>query len=146
MNTVTKERAAQIGTVLESIVTLSRGLASPRTTPFGGTVLTRTQLEILFLLAHDTEPVTPGRLAATLKLTPGAITQSMDQLRDHALVEQSSSDSDGRIRVWTLTEHSAAQVTAFEDATVARTAPWFRDLSADELNHLAALLDRVEAI
>lgn len=145
-DTLTTDRATQIGAVLESVVALSRALASPRSTPFGGTVLTRTQLEILFVLAHQTEPVTPGRLAALLKVTPGAITQTMDQLRGHALVEQSSSDSDGRVRVWRLTAPAAAQVAAFEARTVARTAPWFDALSGDELDQLAALISRVEAV
>lgn len=145
MSTLTADRAAQIGTVLESIVTLSRALATPRSTPFGEVLLTRTQLEILFLLAHDHDPVTPGRLAATLKVTPGAITQSMDQLREHGLVEQSTSDVDGRVRVWRLTGSAAAQVSAFETDMVARSEPWFHSLSEDELGHLAGLLSRVRA-
>jgi DNA-binding MarR family transcriptional regulator len=145
MNTMTIARSTQIGTVLESIISLSRSLAAPRSTPFGDTVLTRTQLEILFVLAHDDGPVTPGRLAATIKVTPSAITQTMDQLRDQHLVERSSSHSDGRVRMWRLTEAAAAQVAAFESATVARAEPWFADLSVDELEHLAALISRVAA-
>lgn len=139
------ERTTAIGDVLEAVVTLSRGLAGPRSTPFGDLVLTRTQWDILFLLAHDAEPVTPGRLARTLKVTPGAITQAMDQLRTHALVEQFSSDSDGRARVWRLTASASAQVAAFEAATIDRTAPWFDALSDGELAQLAALLKRVDA-
>ncbi len=65
---------------------LSRSLASPRSTPFGDAVLTRTQLEVLFVLAHAEDPVAPGQLAATLKVTPGAITQTVEQLRDQGLV------------------------------------------------------------
>ncbi len=144
MRTLTTDRATQIGTVLESIITLSRALATPRATPFGDAVLTRTQLEILFILARAAEPVTPGRLAATVKVTPGAITQTMDQLRDQRLVEQSSSDLDGRVRVWRLTDDATTQVAAFEAATVLRTAPWFAALAADELDTLAALISRVE--
>lgn len=139
------DRAKPIGTVLESIVTLSRALANPRSTPFGETVLTRTQLEILFMLAHAKEPVTPGQLAATLKVTPGAITQTMDQLRNQALVEQSTSDLDGRVRVWKLTATASAQVAAFENATITRAASWFQNLSAEELEQLATLLSRVES-
>jgi len=144
MDTLTIDRATQIGRVLESIVTLSRALARPRMTPFGDVVLTRTQLDILFVLAHATEPVAPGRLAATVKVTPGAITQTMDQLRDQHLVEQSPSDFNGRVRVWRLTDATATQVAAFEAATVLRTTPWFTALSPDELETLAALISRVE--
>jgi DNA-binding MarR family transcriptional regulator len=137
-------RATQIGTVLESIVALSHAMASPRVTPFGDRMLTRTQLEILFLLAHAKHPVTPGHLAATLKVTPGAITQTMDQLRGANLVEQSASDLDGRVRVWRLTGAAARSVTAFEAETVERTAPWFAALSDLELATLAELVSRVE--
>lgn len=144
MGTLSIDRATQIGSVLESVITLSRALASPRMTPFGDAVLTRTQLEILFVLAHETEPVAPGRLAATLRVTPGAITQTMDQLRDQDLVEQSPSGLDGRVRVWRLTDAAATQVAAFEAATVRRTTPWFTSLSPDELETLAALISRVE--
>lgn len=145
MDPLTSDRATPIGRVLESIITLSRAMAAPQSTPFGSAVLTRTQLDILFVLAHSTGPVTPGHLAAALKVTPGAITQTMDQLRDHALVEQSSCKSDGRARVWRLTESAAAQVAAFETATVALTACWFSDLSTRDLNLLATLISRVEA-
>lgn len=130
--------------MLESIITVSRALAAPRATPFANAVLTRTQLEILFILAHANEPVTPGCLAETIKVTPGAITQTMDQLRDKRLVEQSASDLDGRVRVWRLTDDATTQVAAFEAATVLRTAPWFAALSAEELDTLAALISRVE--
>lgn len=146
MNTLARDRSAHIGTVLESIVMLSRALANPRSSPFGDTVLTRTQLEILFVLAHAEEPITPGQLAATLQVTPGAITQTMHQLRNQALVEQSSSDSDGRVRVWKLTASAREQVAGFEYATIARMAPWFQALSAGELDQLSTLLSRVQAV
>lgn len=144
MDALSVDRPTQIGCVLESIITLSRALAAPRMTPFGDAVLTRTQLEILFVLAHQKEPVAPGRLAATVKITPGAITQTMDQLRDRHLVEQSPSDLDRRVRVWRLTDDATTQVAAFEAATVLRTTPWFTALSPDELTTLAALISRVE--
>ena len=137
------DRAAQIGSVLESITALSLALARPRTTPFGDAVLTRTQMEILFALAHAVEPVTPGRLATTVNVTPGAITQSMDQLRGLHLVEQSSSGRDARVRVWRLTEAAAAQVAEFEARTVERTAPWFAALTGEELGDLAGLIAKV---
>lgn len=145
MQTLTSDRASQIGSVLERVVALARALGAPRSTPFGDAVLTRTQLDILFVLSHHNGPVTPGRLAATMKVTAGAITQTMDQLRDKGLVAQSSSEADGRVRMWELTESAAGQVAEFEAATVARTAPWFASLSAEELDQLGTLLRRIGA-
>lgn len=143
VNTLTTQRATQIGAVLEAVVTLSRELAAPRTTPFGDAVLTRTQLDILFVLAHSSERVAPGRLAATLRITPGAITQTVDQLRERGLVEQSVSDDDARSRVLTLTPSARDQVAAFEAATVLRVMPWFAALSDGELAGLAASITKI---
>lgn len=129
--------------MLESVVTLSRELTAPRQTPFGDTVLTRTQLDILFVIAHAQEPVTPGHLAATLRVTPGAITQTVEQLRRGGLVEQSISDKDGRARVLALTESSRDDVEAFEAAAVARLSPLFAALSNEELAVLVSTLTKV---
>jgi DNA-binding MarR family transcriptional regulator len=138
-------RANDIGTVLEAVVRLSRSLSSARSTPFGELVLTRTQLEVLFVLAHSDVPVTPSLLATELKLTRGAVTQTVEQLREHALVEQSVSERDARVRVVALTPSARSQVKVYEAAAVQRAMPWFHDLPDDELARLATLLAQVRA-
>ncbi|WP_404434582.1 MarR family transcriptional regulator [Microbacterium lacus] len=145
MTALTTSRATQIGAVLEAVVALSRELAAPRQTPFGDAVLTRTQLDILFVLAHSAERITPGHLASLLRVTPGAITQTVDQLREQGLVEQTISDEDGRSRVLMLTASARADVAAFEAASVLRVAPWFAELTDDELDGLAASLSKVSS-
>lgn len=145
MSPLRSDRVHSIGVVLEAVVTLSRELAAARATPFGDMRLTRTQLQILFILAHSQQPVTPGTLAAALKMTRGAITQSMDQLREHRLAEQSTYGHDGRVRVWRLTTVAGETVAAFERAAIERATPWFAELSTDELHHLATLIGKVEA-
>src|SRR5215207_6683962 len=127
----TSLRTRHIGTVLTTVVELSRSLTNRRSTPFGSAVLTRTQLDVLFVLAHAREPVTPGHLAATLNVTPGAITQTVEHLRDQNLVEQWVSDRDARVRVLGLTASAGAQVAAFEATVVERIAPWFSALDDD---------------
>ncbi|MGZ8804933.1 MAG: MarR family winged helix-turn-helix transcriptional regulator [Microbacterium sp.] len=137
-------RLEQIGAVLESVVRLSRSLATPRSTPFGDAVLTRTQLEVLFVLAHAERPVAPGQLAATLKVTPGAITQTVEQLRDLGLVEQSVSNRDARARVLGLTPIARSQVESFEAAAVLRAGSWFDGLSDEALASLASAIAHVK--
>jgi DNA-binding MarR family transcriptional regulator len=139
------DRARDLGTVLEAVVRLSRALSSPRSTPFGDLVLTRTQLEVLFVLAHSDVPVTPGLIAAELKLTRGAVTQTVEQLREHALVQQTVSDRDARVRVVALTPSARSQVEGYEAAAVQRALPWFDDLPDDQLTRLARLLAHVRA-
>ena len=140
----TSDRSRQVGEVLASVVRLSRSLESPRLTPFGDTVLTRTQLEVLFFLAHAQDSVTPGQLAAVLRLTPGAISQIVGQLSKHDLVEQVASDQDGRLRLLRLTESAGSQVQAFEAVAVQRAAPWFESLTDDALTDLVGVLAQVK--
>jgi DNA-binding MarR family transcriptional regulator len=139
------DRANDIGTVLEAVVRLSRSLSGARSTPFGELVLTRTQLEVLFVLAHSDVPVTPSLLATELKLTRGAVTQTVEQLREHALVEQSVSERDARVRIVALTPSARSQVGVYEAAAVQRSMSWFHDLRDDELARLATLLAQVRA-
>jgi DNA-binding MarR family transcriptional regulator len=137
-------RADHIRAILDTLVGVSRAIALPRATPFGETTLTRTQMDILFRLAHSGEAVTPGGLAESLRVTPGAITQSVEQLRHAGLVQQQIAVHDGRTRVLQLSHDARMQVEAFETATAGRAAPWFAGLSDDQLTDLAALLGRVE--
>lgn len=137
------ERSQQIRTILTEVVRLSRVLASPRSTLFGEVTLTRTQVDILFLLAHGSEPFTPGRLADILQVTRGAITQTVEHLRAAGLVQQKPAEHDGRARVLCLTDPARKQVDAFETALVVGATPWFGDLSDDELVNVATSLSRV---
>ena len=141
---LTSHRSSQVGEALAAVVRLSRSLANPRSTPFGSTVLTRTQLDVLFVLAHAPDAVTPGQLAALLRVTPGAVTQLVDQLREHDLVEQYASDQDGRVRLLRLTSSARSQVEAFETVAIQRAAPWFDTLTDDALTVLAGLLAQVK--
>ena len=141
---LTSHRSSQVGEVLAAVVRLSRSLASPRSTPFGSTVLTRTQLDVLFVLAHAPDAVTLGQLAALLHVTPGAVTQLVDQLREHDLVEQYASDQDGRVRLLRLTSSARSQVEEFETVAIQRSAPWFDTLTDDALTDLAGLLAQVK--
>ena len=143
-NVPPSHRSKEVGEVLAAVVRLSRSLANPRSTLFGSTVLTRTQMDVLFLLAHAQGAPTPGQLAARLHVTPGAITQIVDQLRERDLVERFASDQDGRLRLVRLTGSARSQVEAFDSAVVERAAPWFETLTDDALTDLAGLLAQVK--
>ncbi len=128
-----------IGSVLESVTALARELTAGREPPFGRR-LTRNQMETLFVLAHSAWPVTPKRLAATLGITAGAVTQLVDVLADQGLVESVAHPSDARSRVLRLTESAQSTVDRFEREAVERMAPRFAELDDDQLGSLAALL------
>ncbi len=141
---IRRTRSAAIGMVLETVTLLSRSMTSTRSTPFGNAALTRTQWDILFLLARAVEPVPPGRVAERLGVTAGAVTQNVEQLRQVGLVDQSRSVRDGRVRELQLTDTARAQVEEFESAMVARMGSWFDALDDREISNLSELLTRVE--
>ena len=135
-------RETLLGQVLESVVSWSRVLGSTRAAPFHGVQLGRSQLEALFLIAHRPAPMSPGLLARELKLTPGAVTQLLDGLRQVGLVDQQPHPSDARSRVLTLTPEAGRQVAEYEHGMVTAVAGEFGDLDDTELATLADLLAR----
>ncbi|WP_418275406.1 MarR family winged helix-turn-helix transcriptional regulator [Isoptericola jiangsuensis] len=135
-------RPQLVAAVLESVVGLSRELASARRSPFGDQQLSSSQLDALFLLAHAPTPLTPGALADRLGVTRGAVTQLVDGLRSLGLVDQVPHPTDARSRLLVLTPDAREKVADFESATVRRLEPRFAALSTDDLDQLARLLGR----
>jgi DNA-binding MarR family transcriptional regulator len=86
--------------------------------------------------------MSPGLLARELRLTPGAVTQLLDGLRQVGLVDQQPHASDARSRVLTLTPEAGRQVAEFESEMVTALAGNFEDLDDTELATLASLLAR----
>jgi len=141
-----RDRTQLIGTVLAQVAGLGRELTRARTTPFGDDLrLSRSQLDALFVLAHSTAPATPGSLATALGVTPGAVTQLVDGLRTHGLVETLPHPADGRARIVRLTPGARESVDGFEHAAVERMAPRFSRLSTAQLQQLGELLQHVGA-
>ena len=135
-------RLSRVGEVLESIVSWSRLLGGTRAAPFHGVQVSRSQLEALFLIAYRPEPMTPGSLARELKVTPGAVTQLLEGLRQVGLVDQQPHPSDARSQVLTLTPGAGRHVAEFERQMVTGLAEEFSDLDDAELATLAGLLAR----
>jgi DNA-binding MarR family transcriptional regulator len=137
-----RARAERIDAVLAPLVRLSRVVQRARRMPFEGRVRGRTDLEALFLLAHATEPITPGRLAEELDVTPGAVTQLVDRLRADGILEQHPHPDDARSRIVRLTADAEREVGDYERAVVDTVAPAFAELDDEELAQLAELLAR----
>jgi len=137
-------RSKAVGAVLEQIALASRTLLPGRTRPFGGAGLSRSQYDALFHLAHAAEPVTPGGLARAMRVTPGAVTQLVDGLRELGLVEQRPHASDARSRTLHLSPSARREVDEFEAAAVALVADRFEHLELSELELLRDLLSRVD--
>ncbi|MFF2369134.1 MarR family winged helix-turn-helix transcriptional regulator [Agromyces sp. NPDC058110] len=137
------DRTALVASVLESVTLLARAITAEQKAPFGERGLSGTQMQALFTLAHSRRAVTPGRLAATLGVTPGAVTQLVDGLRGESLVQTSVNPADARSRVISLTTDAAREVERFERAVIARLAPRFDRLDEADLDRLSALLHSI---
>lgn len=127
---------------IEVFVEWARILESQRSFPFGDLHLTRGQVEALFLIAHSDEPVTPGSLARSMRVTPGAVTQVLGGLLDAELVEQRRDPSDARRRVLALSPTARERVDTMERAITETLAPRFADLDDADLQLLSGLLTR----
>lgn len=140
------DRAVAIGRAVEVFVVWSRVLDSHRTFPFGDLQLSRSQTEVLFLVAHADAPLSPGRLAEALGVTRGAVTQLVAGLVATGLVEQRTDLGDARRRTLGLTAESRDRVDGFEQAIVRELSPRFDALADSELETLAGLLARTREV
>ncbi len=134
------QRSKDIGRILEALVNWARILDSKELFSFGGQQLSRSQIEVLFVLAYAAQPVTPGLLADRLRVTKGAISQLVGGLTSLGLVYQNADETDGRKRVLTLTETAAEKIASCETQVVAQLAHRFASLDANQLGQLADLL------
>jgi DNA-binding MarR family transcriptional regulator len=133
------DRSAAVSRVLEEFIEVNRMLAGPRVTPFAGLELSRSHLEALFLIAHCNS-VTPGRLAAAMRITAGAVTQLIAKLREAELVTATPSPTDSRSITLALAGSAQQELAQFEARAVQQAKPHFASLSTADLDRLAVLL------
>jgi DNA-binding MarR family transcriptional regulator len=136
------DRSAAIGRVLEEFIEVNRVIAGPRVTPFAGLELSRSHLEALFLIAHRNS-VTPGALAAAMRITAGAVTQLIAKLREAELVTATPSPTDSRSIILALAGSAQRELVEFEARAVHHARPHFASLTTSDLDRLAALLRSV---
>lgn len=136
----TQDRTRRVGAILEHMAALGRTFTEVKARPFGDVRLSRNQADTLFLLAHSRAPITPGQLADRLGITAGAVTQIVDHLREHGLVEQVPHPTDGRTRILTLTPAARRTVDEFEQAVIEHVSPRFHSLDDSSLDQLEELL------
>lgn len=133
------DRATVVARVLEAFIEANRVLAGPRVMPFAGQDLSRSHLEMLFLIAHR-ESVTPGLLAAAMHITPGAVTQLVAKLRDADLVIATPTPTDSRSITFALTDEAQHELADYEARAVEQALPHCAGLTTPDLDRLAELL------
>jgi DNA-binding MarR family transcriptional regulator len=105
--------------------------------------LTHAQLHLLRVLSEQGGELPASRLAACADLTPTTVTQMVDGLAKHGLVERVRSEEDRRMVFIRPTEAGRKayrrQRAIYED----RSRELLADMSAEELDQAARVLRRV---
>jgi MarR family transcriptional regulator, organic hydroperoxide resistance regulator len=105
--------------------------------------LTHAQLHLLRVLDEKGGELPASRLAESADLTPTTVTQMVDGLAKHELVERVRSDEDRRMVFIRLTEAGRQACQRQRAIYEARTRELLADATAEELDQAARVLRRV---
>ena len=110
--------------------------------PFGELTLGRPQVGILFLIARK-KVASVKELAEMLSVTPGAISQFIDDLVEKKLVTREEDKKDRRILQIVLTKKAEDKFKEFKKNYFNSVRPLFDNLNDKELDQLISLLGKV---
>jgi len=110
----------------------------------GGTSrgLTRSQSELIALVAKHPDGVTTTSLADELQISSAAVTQAVDSLVHKGLLTRKTNPTDRRSTFIALKQHSRHE--SFETFYAEHISPLFSGLSDAELQQLITLLEKID--
>lgn len=97
---------------------------------------------VLMRLLYD-GPMQPGKLAAEMNVTKGAISKLADRLVARGLLQRSAGGTDGRTQLLTLTDTARSLVPELAAIADENDRSFFSILDADEARTLETLLRRI---
>lgn len=119
---------------------LSHHLDRARRSTFADHGLEGWEFDVLAALRRAGEPLTPGRLMAETLVSSGTMTNRIDRMVSHGLVEREADPHDRRmVRVF-LTDRGLARVDAAMAALLAQEQEWLDSLAPADRDQLAHLL------
>jgi len=132
-------RAESLARVIERMAIVTREVNARGTYPFTPLGLRRAAMNLLFALARS-DGARVAELADRLGVSSGAVSQTVDSLREAGLVTSEVSADDRRGRVVSLTAEARREIDAFERAYIAAVAPAFDALSTADVRELDRIL------
>lgn len=101
--------------------------------------------DVLATLRRNGPPheLTPGQLARSMIVTPGAVAQRLTRLEEAGLVERSHTAADRRVTTVSLTQRGKELIDAALPAHLANEHRLLADFSPEELDTFACLLRRM---
>lgn len=136
------EREKFLAEAIDTMSALTRDLAAAGSYPFRERGLGRARMNLLYQLSRRGS-LGVGALAALLDVTPGAVSQHVDHLRQAGLVTVDVDPLDARARIVALTDQARAEVDEFQRGWIDAIAPRFDALSIDDVHELRRLLSLV---
>jgi DNA-binding MarR family transcriptional regulator len=105
--------------------------------------ITHAQMHLLGVLFEQGGELAASRLAACAELTPTTVTQMVDPLEKHGLVERVRSDEDRRVVFVRLTAAGREEVERKRAAYRERWRDLLADAAPEELDQAAEVLRRI---
>lgn len=132
-------RAESLARVIERMAIVTREVNARGAYPFKALGLRRAAMNLLFALARS-DGARVAELAERLGITSGAVTQTVDGLRELGLVTSEVSADDRRGRTISLTAEARREIDGFEQQYIEAVAPAFDALSTADVLELDRIL------
>ena len=123
---------------------MRRALAAARQRFSEGLQLTRTQIEIIFMLADG--PKSTSELAKVLVLTQSAVTQTVDTLVRQDLVERRPDGSDRRVTTLHLSEEGRRLTERLRGLRRRKMEALLQKLTPDEVEAMISITQKLTAV
>jgi DNA-binding MarR family transcriptional regulator len=137
-------RPELLQTLIENLTKAIHSMNTGNSFPFGNLMLKRQQIMILFFIYEKKEATSVKDIAAFLNVTPGAITQLVDNLVEKKLVRREKNINDGRIINIILTPHTEKQFNKFKNDYLETASKSFNKLSDQELGQFIKLIQKIQ--
>lgn len=141
-----ENRKALIGKLFERISEITRDIGKSKGHLFEAHSLSRSEGEILFLVAHSETGRTVKELAKALKITHGAVSQFLDAMMKKELVIKETDYLDKRSTRIRLSQKAIHEFKEFEKTHFAKISNIFDDLEDLEIEQLIFLLKRIKVL
>lgn len=135
-------RAESLARVIERIAVVTRDVTARGAYPFKRLGLGRASMNLLFALSRS-DGARVADLAERLGISSGAVTQTVDALREAGLVTSEVSPDDRRGRIISLSAAARDEIRGFERQYIEAVAPAFDALSTADVLELDRILSAV---
>jgi DNA-binding MarR family transcriptional regulator len=137
-------RPELLQTLIENLTKAIHSMNTGNSFPFGNLMLKKQQIMILFFIYEKKDVASVKDIATFLNVTPGAITQLVDNLVEKKLVKREKNINDGRIINITLTANTEKQFNKFKNDYLETASKSFNELSDQELKQFIKLIQKIK--